>query len=73
VFHQPGICCVGHENAHIAQAVGGQATDPAYPLPVAIARVAARRMDAPNPRPAPLYIKSADAAPSRDAAPVILP
>ncbi len=72
-FHRPDIACVGHKNTQIAQSVGGQASSPAFPLPVAITRIAARRMDQPNPRPAPLYIKSADAAPSRDAAPVILP
>ena len=36
-----------------------------------IARAASARPD-PGPRPAPLYIKPADAAPSRDAPPVIL-
>jgi tRNA threonylcarbamoyl adenosine modification protein YeaZ len=36
-----------------------------------IARAASARPD-PSPRPAPLYIKPADAAPSRDAPPVIL-
>ncbi|WP_288938320.1 tRNA (adenosine(37)-N6)-threonylcarbamoyltransferase complex dimerization subunit type 1 TsaB [uncultured Roseovarius sp.] len=46
------------------------------PAPVklaeAIARVAAKREGGPNEAPAPLYVKPADAAPSRDAPPVIL-
>ncbi|MCK8462956.1 tRNA (adenosine(37)-N6)-threonylcarbamoyltransferase complex dimerization subunit type 1 TsaB [Aliiroseovarius sp. S1339] len=43
----------------------------------AIARIAASRITkaakAPIPRPAPLYIRTADAAPPRDPAPLILP
>ncbi|MGR3375221.1 tRNA (adenosine(37)-N6)-threonylcarbamoyltransferase complex dimerization subunit type 1 TsaB [Salipiger abyssi] len=41
----------------------------------AIARVAAEklRMGQPGPRPAPLYIRPADAAPSKEPPPVILP
>ncbi len=44
----------------------------AFPLPVAIARIAAARRYSVTASPAPLYLKSADAAPSRDAPPVIL-
>ena len=39
----------------------------------AIAGIAAKRIDAEHPRPAPLYIKAADAAPARDAPPQIIP
>ena len=42
-------------------------------LLAAIARVAASRIGTDTPRPAPLYVRPADAAPPRDAAPVILP
>ncbi|MDJ0825603.1 MAG: tRNA (adenosine(37)-N6)-threonylcarbamoyltransferase complex dimerization subunit type 1 TsaB [Rhodobacter sp.] len=42
-------------------------------LAVAIARVAADRRDTAQARPAPLYIRPADAAPPREAPPVILP
>ena len=43
------------------------------PLGRAIARIAlARRADS-GPRPAPFYLRPADAAPARDAAPLILP
>ncbi len=48
--------------------------DPAS-LPPAMARIAAERLaaGAPLPRPAPLYLRSADALPPKDPAPVILP
>lgn len=46
---------------------------PVMPLAVAIARIAAARRGDPLPRPAPIYLRPADAAPSRDAPPVILP
>jgi tRNA threonylcarbamoyladenosine biosynthesis protein TsaB len=46
----------------------------AMPLAEAIARIAATRWRAPDlPRPAPLYLRAADAAPSRNVAPAILP
>jgi tRNA threonylcarbamoyladenosine biosynthesis protein TsaB len=53
--------------------------DPAIPLQPAermiahIARIAAERFETVSARPAPLYVRAADAAPSRDAPPVILP
>lgn len=39
---------------------------------IAIARIAAQRSASPQPRPAPLYVRPPDAAPSRAAAPVVL-
>jgi tRNA threonylcarbamoyladenosine biosynthesis protein TsaB len=39
----------------------------------AIAHIAASRLTTAQPRPAPLYVRSADAAPPRDPAPLILP
>ena len=45
---------------------------PALPLATAIGRIAARRADLPQPRPAPLYLRGADAAPPSDPPPVIL-
>lgn len=45
---------------------------PPYPLAEAIARVAARKASVTQPRPAPLYVRQADAAPSAHAAPPIL-
>jgi tRNA threonylcarbamoyl adenosine modification protein YeaZ len=53
---------------------GVTALSPAMPLAEAIARIAARRFRDPAlPRPAPLYIRAADAAPSRERGPAILP
>lgn len=46
--------------------------DPAA-LALGIARLAALRLGQPHPRPAPLYLRAADAAPARDAPPPILP
>jgi hypothetical protein len=44
-------------------------------LAVRIARIAERFLaeGAPLPRPAPLYVRAADAAPPRDPAPLLLP
>lgn len=46
---------------------------PAVPPAEAIARLALARRADPGPRPAPLYLRPADAAPARDPAPLILP
>ena len=51
----------------------GNADLPAKDMITAVAHIAASRLDTPQPRPAPLYVRSADAAPPRDPAPVILP
>lgn len=53
-------------------AAGSAALPPAMPLAEAMARLAAAR-DLPQPRPAPFYLRSADAAPPSDPPPVILP
>ena len=50
---------------------GGQLS--ALPVAEAIARIAAKRFAANPARPAPLYLRPADAAPARDVAPVLLP
>jgi tRNA threonylcarbamoyl adenosine modification protein YeaZ len=42
-------------------------------LIAAVARIAAGRLGRAQPRPSPLYVRGADAAPARDAPPVILP
>ncbi|MGZ3215645.1 tRNA (adenosine(37)-N6)-threonylcarbamoyltransferase complex dimerization subunit type 1 TsaB [Paracoccus sp. T5] len=46
---------------------------PAVALAEGVARIAAGRADRPGPRPAPLYLRPADAAPAREAPPRILP
>jgi tRNA threonylcarbamoyl adenosine modification protein YeaZ len=54
-------------------AAGEGALPPAVPLAEAIARIGAVRATAPQPRPAPFYLRGADAAPPSDPPPVILP
>ena len=46
--------------------------EPRYPLAEAIARVSATRADKMHERPAPFYMRGADAAPPSDPPPVIL-
>ena len=52
---------------------GARVLAPAMPLPEAIARLAAARWREPGPRPAPLYLRAADAALPAEPAPVIVP
>lgn len=47
-------------------------TPPAHPLAGAIARIARARMAKPQPRPAPLYLREADAAPPSEAPPGLI-
>ena len=54
-------------------AAGDGALPAAMPLAEAIARIAATRAASPQPRPAPFYLRGADAAPPADPPPVILP
>ena len=50
----------------------GSDTAPLYPLAVAIARIARDRLGAAHGRPAPFYLRGADALPPSDPPPVIL-
>lgn len=54
-----------------ADLTGGPLLAPAMPLAEAIARIAAASV--PGLRPAPIYLRAADAAPPSDPPPVILP
>lgn len=64
--------CIGFAADEIAARCAGIVAKPRYALAEAIARVAwLRRVGAP--RPAPFYLRSADAAPPSDPPPVILP
>lgn len=54
-------------------AAGPAALPPAMPLVEAIARIGATRAQTPQPRPAPFYLRGADAGPPSDPPPVILP
>ncbi|WP_103258421.1 tRNA (adenosine(37)-N6)-threonylcarbamoyltransferase complex dimerization subunit type 1 TsaB [Tabrizicola aquatica] len=59
--------------AATGSAAGQGALVPAMPLVEAIARIGATRAAMPQPRPAPFYLRGADAAPPADPPPVILP
>jgi len=54
-------------------AAGPAALASAMPLAEASARIGAERAATPHPRPAPFYLRGADAAPPSDPPPVILP
>lgn len=65
---------IAHPTQHLTgSAAGPQALPPAMPLTHAIARIAASRLGTSQPRPAPFYLRGADAAPPSDPPPVILP
>ncbi len=64
---------IGHEAEALAARTGGRVLTPHDPIAQAVACIAAKRMHRTNlPRPAPLYIRAADAAPSREQGPKIL-
>lgn len=67
----PGATCVGFAAGEIAALCGGRVGQPRHALTEAIARIALARSTAP--RPAPFYLRGADAAPPSDPPPVILP
>jgi len=54
-------------------AAGPAKLAPALPIAEAIARIGAERARTAQPRPAPFYLRGADAAPPSDPPPVILP
>lgn len=68
----PDMVCVGAGAEGLAVKAGAAWATPKHPLAVATAMLAATRYAGWSERPAPLYIRTADAAPSRDAPPVIL-
>lgn len=71
-WQQPGLTCVGSAAAAVADRFGAARTPACYAPGSAVARLAARRWQEVTEPPAPLYLKPADAAPARDAAPVML-
>lgn len=68
----PDVTIVGQDSAELAAMLGVSNAPAAFAPVSAIARIAALRASTPQPRPAPLYIKPADAAPSREQGAVIL-
>ncbi len=67
-----GCVCIGHRSDEIAEHLGLAFQPAAYAPASAIVRVAATVTPDPADRPAPYYLRPADAAPPRDPAPVIL-
>ena len=65
--------CIGFQAEMIAALCNGSVRAPRMPVAEATARLAAQRLHLENPRPAPLYLRPADAAPARDTPPPILP
>ena len=72
-FRGSGLDVIGAEATRLAALTGGQARAPVFPPAEAIVRAALPRIGTPGPRPAPLYLRPADAAPPADPPPVILP
>ena len=69
----PPMPITGSAAENWAQQTGGTVLPARCPLAEAIARAAAYRLDQPQPRPAPLYIRPADAAPPSEQPPLLLP
>ena len=64
--------CVGTAATMLALRLEVAVAEPAYPPAEGIARTASERWRQTTSRPAPLYLRPADAAPSRDSVPVRL-
>lgn len=70
----PGAVLVGSAAGPIAALCDGLIMQPAVPIAEAVARVACEKFSEPVlPRPAPLYLRAADAALPSEPPPVILP
>jgi len=67
-----GVTCVGDIADDIAHHIGAKQAPAAYAPASAIARLACQRFGGQVERPAPCYLRAADAAPSRERPPVLL-
>lgn len=67
-----GLTCLGSAAADVAARLDATTAPAQYAPASAVARIASQRWQSNPPPPAPLYLKPADAAPARDAPPVIL-
>lgn len=68
----PVLKGIDFENHRLLPFIGHGGSAPAYATAVAIGQIAAQRFHSDPARPAPLYLRPADAAPARDAPPKIL-
>ena len=71
--HPPVITTAATLPEQAGPVIGAAGVPPVFPVAIAIAHVAAQRFETTTDRPAPLYLRPADAAPARDAAPTLLP
>lgn len=68
----PGTICVGSAATEVAGILGLKSETTCEAPAPAIARIAATRLAEPHAPPSPLYLRPADAAPSRDTPPKLL-
>lgn len=68
----PGLVCLGNIASDVATRLGAQHVPAVYAPASAIARIATDRYEYTKARPAPLYLRAADAAPPRERPPAIL-
>ena len=67
------MTCIGARSDEIAARLGLRCAPARFAPASAIARIAAERLGSTFDRPSPLYVRPADAAPSSEPPPVILP
>lgn len=67
-----GLSVIGSAAADVVQGTNGQEAPAKFAPASAVARIAAQRTPVPGERPAPLYLRPADAAPPRHGAPQII-
>lgn len=68
-----GLTCIGQGSTALGLRLSLPHGPARYAPASAIARIAATRLDTPQPRPAPTYLRAADAAPPADPPPMIVP
>ncbi|MFK7882029.1 tRNA (adenosine(37)-N6)-threonylcarbamoyltransferase complex dimerization subunit type 1 TsaB [Roseobacter sp.] len=71
--HDPAMAPADNLPGFEGPLIGAGGQPPAHPIAVSIAHLTRERYLTVNTRPAPLYMRRADAAPSRDTPPLILP
>ncbi|MGI9389281.1 MAG: hypothetical protein ACR2O1_04415, partial [Boseongicola sp.] len=69
----PDTTCIGVRSDEVAAKMGLESAPAVFAPASAIARIAEQQLESTVDRPSPLYIRPADAAPSAEPPPVILP
>jgi len=72
IAHEPKLLARSELGNVTQPIIGAGNAAPRYAGAVAIAHIARERMVSPQPRPAPLYLRPADAAPAKDPPPKML-